>query len=401
MPLTNDIAVRSATAEDEAAIQLLLETSFAGQWGADKQAETRALFRIEDALVAVDGDQVVGTTEDRQMTVTVPGAATLTAAGVAAVAVASTHRRRGILRALFTEQHRRIEEAGLPIAILTASEGSIYGRFGYAPTTRENSVTIDRRFAEFLPCAPNVGGVRMSDPTAALDHLRAVYDRWRAVVPAAQVRPEASWRLRLLDIERARGGGSDLFAFVHPDGYALYRYHKREHGIDAQVIELRAVTTDAHAALWRALCGLDITKHLEAVVSDNDPLPYLLTNPRLVRTVQRADALWLRLMDVPTALAARTYGADLDVVLAVHDPFREAGGTFALTIRDGKAACSPTTGAADVDLGIDVLAGLYFGTHPARAFAAANRLRLNDSDLLPTLETAFGSPVDAHLGWHF
>jgi predicted acetyltransferase len=203
------------------------------------------------------------------------------------------------------------------------------------------------------------------------------------------------------DPERFRGGGTVLFAFVHPDGYALYRYHRRDIGMVADVVEMRAVTAEAHVALWRALFGLELCTHVEAVLTDNDPLPYLLTDLRLVRTNARYDGLWLRLMDVPAALTGRSYLRDLEVVLAVDDPFRNAGGTFALTVRDSVAECVPTTRAADIELGIDVLGSMYLGAYPARVFAAANRLQAKDAAQVRVLDEAFGAERDAEVGWFF
>ncbi|WP_194833959.1 GNAT family N-acetyltransferase [Nocardia sp. XZ_19_369] len=401
MTLTHGITIRSATPEDATAIRTLVATSFGGRPDEDELDRYRQLFPPADAIVAADGARIVGHVQSRTMTVTVPGERAVDACGIAAVGVAPTHRRRGILIAMYTEQHRRTEAAGLPLTIFTASEATIYGRFGYGPTVRENAVTIDRRFAEFRPTAPDPGGVDLAAPDEVAEHIKTVYDRWRRLVPGAQVRPDASWAGLFADAERSRRGGTSLFVFTHPDGYALYRYHYRETGMDVDVVELRAVTTEAHAALWRALLGLDLVKQVSVTLSDNDPLPYLLTDTRLVRTTGRYDGLWLRLMDIPAALTARIYQRDLDLVLAVTDPFREAGGTFALTVRDGLAECAPTTGAADIELGIDVLGSMYLGAYPARVFAAANRLQAKDSNHLRAIEEAFGTDRDAVLGWFF
>ncbi|MBF6481982.1 sterol carrier protein domain-containing protein, partial [Nocardia cyriacigeorgica] len=290
---------------------------------------------------------------------------------------------------------------GLPLTMFTASEGGIYGRFGYGPTVVEKSIRVDRRGAAFLPMVPDPGGVELVPLSAAQERVTAVYDRWRRLVPGAQVRPDAAWAIRFADPERFRGGGTDLFALLHPDGYALYRYRHGTDGSVAEVVELRAVTTEAHAALWRALLGLDLIDRIEAVVTDDDPLPYLLTDPRRVRTTGRYDGLWLRLMDIPAALSARAYASDLDVVLSVHDPFRAAGGTFALRVRDGLAECAPTDRDADLELGIDVLGSMYLGAHSPRAFAAANRLRAKNSGLVRALEQAFATDRDAEIGWFF
>ncbi|MGO4614040.1 GNAT family N-acetyltransferase [Nocardia sp. 2YAB30] len=396
-----EITIRSATEDDAPAIRTLVETSFGTRYDPTELERERRLFPQELAIVAIERGRLVGHVRSTTMTVTVPGGRTVEVCGIAGVAVAPTHRRRGILRAMYTEQHRRIEAAGLPLTMFTASEGGIYGRFGYGPATRENAVGLDRRFAEFLPCAPDPGGVILREPSEARAAVEAIYDRWRRLVPGAQVRPAANWDIRFYDPKPFRHGGSDLFALLHADGYALYRFHRRDRVTTAEVVEMRTVTDEAHAALWRTLLGLDLAQRVEAVLTDHDPLPYLLTNPRLVRTTARYDGLWLRLMDLPAALSARSYAGELDVVLAVTDPFREAGGSFALRVRDGQARCEPTTRAADIELGIDVLGSMYLGAVPARVFAAANRLRVKDSARLHAIDNAFRAERDAVLGWFF
>jgi predicted acetyltransferase len=399
MTLIPGITIRSAVESDAAEIGLVVQTAFMMRPEESLQEPYRRLFPPQEAIVAVDGERVVGHVEST--TLTVPGERTVEVCGIAGVAVAPTHRRRGILRAMYTEQHQRIEAAGLPLTIFTASRGSIYGRFGYGPTTRGNAVGIDRRFAEFLPTAPDPGGVELAVLAEATAQVRAIYDRWRRLTPGAQVRPDAQWEITFLDPERFRGGGTDLFALLHPDGYVLYRYRDSDSVKIAEVVEIRTVTADAHAALWRTLCGLDLVTRIEAELTENDPLPYLLTDPRLVRTDKRFDGLWLRLMDVPAALNARSYQRDLDVVLAVTDPFRNAGGAFALRVRDGIADCTPTTRAADIELGIDVLGSMYLGAYPARVFATANRLHAKDSWQVRAIDEAFGAERDAVPGWFF
>jgi predicted acetyltransferase len=398
---SSGITVRPATADDAPAITTLVETSFGTRYDPAEMRGIPLLFPLENSIVAVEGGEVVGHAQSTTMTVTVPGERTVRVCGIAGVGVAPTHRRRGILRAMYTEQHRRVEAAGLPLTMFTASEGGIYGRFGYGTATRENAVGIDRRFAAFLPSTPDPGGVTLRPPADLRAAAEAIYDRWRRLVPGAQIRPAAAWDIVFDDPERYREGGSTLFGLLHADGYALYRYHADGRARTVEVVELRTVTAEAHAALWRAVLGLDLVRRVDAVLTDHDPLPYLLTDPRLVRTTARYDGLWLRLMDVPAALTARGYAGDLDVTLAVTDPFRNAGGTFALRVRNGQAECEPTDRAADLELGIDVLGSMYLGAYPARVFAAANRLRAKDSAHIRALDDAFRAERDAMLGWFF
>ena len=53
---------------------------------------------------------------------------------------------------MYTELHNRIAEAQYPIAGLTASEGGIYGRFGYGPATIEQEVRHIARDCADEPC---------------------------------------------------------------------------------------------------------------------------------------------------------------------------------------------------------------------------------------------------------
>ena len=84
----------------------------------------------------------------------------------------------------------------------------------------------------------------------------------------------------LADREQDRRGGSERFAFLHQDGYAMYRVF----GDDPMVVRVRefiAATTDAHIALWRALLGLDLMEKVVFGTHPADPLPYLLTDARV------------------------------------------------------------------------------------------------------------------------
>ena len=392
--------LRDAVDDDWPAIALLTATSFGGPWHPETIDAWRTAMPPRSSVVATDGDDVVGMVHYLDLELTVPGGATLPAAGVTWVGVAPTHRRRGLLRAMYTDLHQRFAASGYPIAALTASEGGIYGRFGYGPATVETELTVDRRFARFHGDAPDPGGVRLVRPRDHRDQLAAVYDRYRRTTPGGLARPLPLWDDLLADWEDSREGGTPWFCFLHPDGYLLYRYH-RGASRTVRVEEFTAVTPAARIALWRALIGLDLNETITVVSHPGDPLPHLLDDPRLVRTVGVEDGLWLRIMDVAAALRARTYRGDLDTVIEVDDPFRDDGGRFALRIRDGRAHCERTDADAEFSMSLDVLGSLYLGGHQATVLAAANRLRGGTPDTLARLDAAFRSDVPAQLGFHF
>lgn len=270
------------------------------------------------------------------------------------------------------------------------------------PATTLHELTVDRRFARFHADAPGGGlggsSVRLVRPTEHRGEFEAIYERWRQQVPGGLLRPQVLWDELLAECKAAPGGDRESFALLHPDGYALYRVDRTDLKL-ARVSELRAVTADAHCALWRALIGLDSMERISIITHPQDPLPHLLTDTRLARTTWRQDGLWLRIMNVPAALEARGYAhevGEFSTVLEVSD-----GGRFALKIGDGRARCTPTDAAAEIEMDRDVLGSLYLGAHRASTLAAANRLRTKDSQLLRRLDAAFASDVPVQTAFEF
>lgn len=394
------LEVRDAEEADWPAIQLLTGVSYGANWRPETFDAWRSLMPPRASVVVGDGPDLVGMAHYLDFELTVPGGAVLPAAGVTWVGVAPTHRRRGLLRAMYTELHQRFSDNGYPFAALTATEGGIYGRFGYGPATTETELSVDRRFARFHDDAPDPGGVRIVRPQEYRAELAAIHDRFRRSTPGGIERPTPLWDDLLADWPDSRRGGTPWFCFLHADGYLLYRVH-RGTSRNASVEEFTAATPEAHVALWRALIGLDLIETVTLTTHPEDQLPYLLTDARLVRTTGAEDALWLRIMDVVVTLEARTYRRDLDTVLQIDDEFRSDGGRFALSIKGGRADCSPTDAPAEFTLTLDVLGSLYLGAHRAATLAAANRIRGGSADQLARLDAAFRSDVPAQLGIHF
>ncbi len=399
MDNTAEPVLRDITDDDWPGVALLAATSYGAFWRPETFAAWRTLMPPRGSVIVSDGDDVVGMAHYVDLRLTVPGGAILPTAGITWVGVAPTHRRRGLLRAMYTELHQRFADAGYPIAGLTATEGGIYGRFGYGPATVETELTLDRRFARFHRDAIDPGGVRIVRPREHRDELAAIYDRFRRITPGGLERPLPLWDDLLADWEDSRRGGTPWYCFLHPDGYLLYRSHGRPRTV--RVEEFTAVTPESHVALWRALIGLDLVEAISISSHPADPLPHLLDNPRLVRTTGSEDGLWLRIMDVASALRARRYFLDLDTVIEVDDGFRSDGGRFALEIRDGQARCVRTDAPAEFVMDLDVLGSLYLGVQRATTLAAANRIRGGTPASLTLLDAAFRSDVPSQLGFNF
>ncbi len=395
----SSVTLRRATPDD---LPALFEADGRGfGFHYTEQARADAVPTLDPArfLIAVDGAEIVGVTGSYGFDVTPPGGKPVATEGVTWVSVAATHRRRGILRALFDEQHRGFAAAGVPLAVLTASEGGIYGRFGYGPATTDRTVEVDRPRAVLRAGVPDPGGVRY----AARDEFAAlapdVHARWCAVTPGAVSRSPEFWQRHLADREYVRDGASAMFHLVHPDGFVTYRISQDV----CRVVDLVAVTGAAYVALWRVLLALDLvdTVRTRMALGADDPLPFLLTDPRTVRQTDDRHGMWARILDVPAALAARRYAVEVDAVLEVRDAVWGHGGRFHLTGGPDGAACTPTVRDPDAQVDVAALGSVYFGGHRLRTLAAAGRAEVPDPRRLRQLDLAFTADRDPRYGTSF
>ncbi len=372
----------------------------------DLDAETltdeRVLFDASRPLAArVDG-QWVGAVGDFPLELTLPGGATVPVAGVTMVGVAPTHRRQGLLTKLMARQLDDIDERGEMIAILTASESVIYGRFGYAPATVRVQTVVETARAGYLVDAPASGRCRLLAKADALPMIKTVYDACRSHRAGAVRRDDWWWHAVEADRPGGRQGASALFFVVHEDaaghadGYATYRI-KEEWGSDTLprgeliVREVYGASADVDAALWRFLFDIDLVESVQCWNRPiDDPLRWRLAEPRRMRTMAISDWLWLRVMDVPRALEARAYEGEGEIVLEIVDPFRPAaGGRFRLEAGPDGAACKPTDETADLSLGAAAFAAVYLGGVKLSLLAEAGRVDQHSRDAVARADTLF------------
>jgi predicted acetyltransferase len=105
----------------------------------------------------------------------------------------------------------------------------------------------------------------------------------------------------------------------------------------------------------------------------DDPLLYQLADPRRSRP-RLNDSLWVRIVDLPRALAGRSYAVPVDLVLEVRDDIATANaGRWRLRSagEEGDAVCEPATGPADLALDITQLGAAYLGGTRIGALAEA------------------------------
>jgi predicted acetyltransferase len=318
--------------------------------------------------------------------------------GTTVISVQPTHRRRGVLRALMDHHLEDVAEREEPIAGLWASESSIYGRFGYGPASYRQKASIEARAVEFLEDADK-GSVRLMEPDEAEPVLKGVYEAVRPNRAGMLTRSDPWWTHRILsDPARWRGSKSSLrYAAFHEDGvvtgYASYRQEEKWEEFVAKgevsVIEVFTTTPLAHTGLWQFLTNIDLFPNVEWWnLPIDDPLVAKVTDSRRVkRTV--IDALWIRLMDIPAALCARSYESDGVITFEVHDGARpDNSGTYRLECREGHGSCERVDATADLVFDTDVLGHLYLGGGDAGMMLAAGRIE-GDRESTRTLHRLF------------
>ncbi|BBC36362.1 hypothetical protein SGFS_076560 [Streptomyces graminofaciens] len=380
--------------------------AFGGMPEASEKRELEGRLTEHDrCLGAWDDDQLVGTSGAYTFRITVPGGAAVPAAGITMVSVAATHRRRGVLTSMMRRLLDDVRAKDEPLAVLCASEPEIYGRFGYGLATHRLSVEVDTTRAR-LSVPPGTDDVRLryAAPAEVLDACEAVYARQVPRRPGMLARQPGWERLELLDTERHRDGASPLQCVVAERdgegviGYARFRVkpdwdHSGPKGT-VLVSSSEALDPAAHAALWRFLFDLDLTS---TIVARGRPLdePWV----QLVNDIRRCDLrvrdeLFVRLVDVGVALAARTYQVPVDVVLEVEDafcPWNE--GRWRLTGDAKGASCERTADAADLVLSVRELGAAYLGGVGLATLGAAGLVREVRQGALTEASVAFGSTV--------
>lgn len=357
-----------------------------------------ATWDLGRTLATFDGSDIVGTTHSHVFEISLPGGTTTPAAGVTAVASASTHRRRGVATGLMRRQLGEARDRGEPLAILLASEAGIYRRFGYGLASVVADVEIDPFDARGV--APQAGSgltIRRVDEAEADERFPGIHDRHASQRPGFVRRPGSWWR----SIAAQRTAGEETHIVCESssgeaEGYARYvvkakwdRAALPDHRLVLH--ELVSLTDGAHAALWRHLLGVDLVRTIEARQRPvDDPLRWLLGNTRAVRVQTVRDYLWARPLDVPRLLAARRYATDVELVLDVLDDLVPAvGGRFALKGGRADAACEPTDRPADLELHVAELGSLLLGGVAPSELAGAGRIVERTPGALAVAESAF------------
>jgi predicted acetyltransferase len=318
------------------------------------------------------------------------------------------------MRRQLTDIAARGEE---PVAALWASEAPLYGKYGYGQAALVSMFRFGRGEGTLNVPADSSLTLRLVPPADAIAELARIYDAVRPTRPGLFARSDAWWDTVTFDHEAARGGFGPLRCVLASDpdgprGYALYRaqdgWKDGEYLPDSKIAVEELIATDAlaGATLWRDLLSRDLVS--EIVASNrpaDDPLLFQLADPRRARPLV-SDGVWVRLIDLPRALASRAYSAPVDVVLEVSDTLLPANagrwrlhaagraGTPAEGLPGGSAdaaSCERTSDPADIALDVRELGAAYLGGTRLGSLAAAG--------LVAELRPGTLGPLSAALTW--
>jgi len=364
-----------------------LERAFGGPGDHPEERAFWGHVSEPDRMLAVwDGADMIGTGGAFSFRMTVPGGASMGVPGVTMISVQSTHRRRGVLTSVMRRQLDDFHALGEPVAVLTASEPAIYGRFGYGIATRQLRGTVDTVRPSFaVPAGGERVRFRLVSPADGRVACAAVYER---LVPnrAGLLAQLPGWEDRpLLDpASRRDGAGPLLCVLAEVDGevrgYARYAVTGEGDyaGADGTVRlrDVEALDPVTYAALWNYLASIDLTSKITFYNRPmDDPMQQLAADLRRCRLGYR-DGMHLRLVDVGAALAARTYSTAVDLVFEVADAFCPwNAGRWRLTGDAKGAVCERTADPAELALSVKELGAAYLGGPALSTMAGAGLVR--------------------------
>ena len=334
-------------------------------------------LELDRFVVAEHRGRIVGNAGAYSFELTLPGGATVPVCGVTWVAVAPTHRRRGVMRSLLAAVHLDAAARGEVASILWASEGAIYQNVGYGPLHTQQIVSVEKKAVRWRNDVPRGGSVYFAEPGEARDLLPQISERERRLRAGGLRRSDHWWGNVLSRVENEVEGEPTRSTLIHvddddrPDGYAVFSSDgKWDDDLIGNVVTVElfaAETNGARAELWRVLTSLDLMRRFGTdLVSIDDPLRWWLVDGRAVATTAQLDGVWLRVLDVGGLFGARTYAADDTIVV-------DAGELGRWSI--GSGGCRPSDVPADVELSPAMLGAVSLGGMSVAMLVRAGRIR--------------------------
>lgn len=305
---------------------------------------------------------------------------------ISAVTVSPTAAGKGIARALLEGELRTAVAAGCPLAILTVSESTLYGRYGFGPSALSADWTVTAKRAKWTGPIPG-GRVELVQPKDFVDDVITLHERVRLQTPG-QI---DMWARRWSQLASTSGEDPDRGRATRAARYLdeggvvrgvmVYRVIGESESADRTlwIDNLTTETPDAAAALWRLAIEMPLVgKIIAGARPVDEPMRWQVSDFRAV-TSATYDHLWTRILNVPEALAARSYSAPGSIALEVSDPLDYTTGTWLFEADpDGNGRAtrveSAPAGVPSISLDISELSSMYLGGVSAVTLADAGRV---------------------------
>jgi predicted acetyltransferase len=321
--------------------------------------------------------------------------------GVTAVGTLPQYRRKGLLRQVMGLGFNQMRDRGQSIAILWASMGAIYQRFGYGAATSSVGYNFDPRYAGFaFPVEPS-GQVEMTDVKEdAYPTLKQLYIQWATPRNLHIHRSSILWNVGTL---RPSKKDQPVYIGIYRNGDGEARGHvvyqtEQTHSNDpgpGQVLTVKDfiyLDADAFRGLWDYIRRHDLVGRISirGAFGEDDPAHDLLMEPRMLnRTV--SDGIWMRVVDVEKAIPQRPYGGRGALVFEVQGdtmcPWNE--GTWEMETSGSATEIRRSTRQPQLSMPINSLATLMAGYRRATQLARVDRIAVHDEHALAVADDLF------------
>jgi predicted acetyltransferase len=403
------IEIRAVAPEEVDDLLVADQRGFGGPPPRPDAPRTWATAELDRTRVAFEAGAIVGVSRTYSFELTMPGGALLPVAAVSWVSVQPTHRRRGVLTRMMAAMHDDARAREEPAAILTASESSIYGRFGYGVAAWQLGITAARAHVAFARHeSRDEGRMRLVSRGEAAQMLPEIYDRARRTRAGMVTRPDHWWTQVFWDFMVKPTKAN--FVAVHSDtggrddGYVSYEITDEWNGGIAErrlaIVDMQAETPETWIALWRYVFGVDLIGTVAARnLPTDDPIRHIVTDSRRIRVDFVNDHLWVAPLDAVRVLGARTYAVPGRVVIEVHAP-DDTTTTVAVDATADGASCEATTDAPDLVCDSAVLGMCALGGNRWSELATAGRVEVRRDDALLRADAMFlANPAPALLSF--
>jgi predicted acetyltransferase len=326
--------------------------------------------------------------------------------GVTQVGTLPGYRRQGLLRKTMSLAFEQMRERKQPFAILWASMGAIYQRFGYGIASDGISYHFDPRMATFQEDAEPPGYVTVETPEEAYPVIKTIYIETASPRNLHIHRARALWTVGVFRGPKEKGpvrvaiyNNSD----GQPRGYIVYQVFHRDFDTPGpnQVMEVRDFVTldlEAYRGLWEYIRKHDLVRRVDIDgVAPDDPAPDLLLEPRAL-DMRVKDAIWMRVIEAQDALASRPYGERGELTIAIEGdtmcPWN--AGNWLLETDGRSAAARRVDRAPDITVTPNALASLLAGARTATHLARIGRMSGRDEAALRRADRLFRTEYPPH-----